>query len=100
MAATLRLTDELAARLALMARVEGKSQAEVVREAIAERFERRRVEPSFAGRLARIHRQERWYDIHGRRDQPCEEAGQNGMSSSIVVSEESAAGRGSDSPAA
>jgi len=50
---TIRCSD--AAALALMARVEGVSQATAVRTAVIERFDQRRVQPDFIQRTHELH---------------------------------------------
>jgi predicted transcriptional regulator len=51
---TLRLSDELAADLEAMARVDDVPVSEAVRVAIAERVERRRRDKAFQARLRRL----------------------------------------------
>jgi predicted transcriptional regulator len=51
---TVRLPDELAADAEALARVEGQSVNETVKQALAEAVERRRKDPKFRGRLRRI----------------------------------------------
>jgi predicted transcriptional regulator len=50
---TLRLTDDLAADLEAVARVDDLSVSEVVRVAITERIQRRRADKEFQQRLKR-----------------------------------------------
>ena len=52
---TVRFSDDDAAKVALLARVEGISQAAVVRAAVLERFDRRRTAPDFIQRTHRLH---------------------------------------------
>ena len=58
-AMTLRLDDERAATLELMARAENKTVTEAVREAIDEHIESRRKDKSFMDRLKARHERER-----------------------------------------
>ena len=51
---TLRLDDELAADTQALARAEGLSVNETVRQALREAVERRRQDPTFKARLRRI----------------------------------------------
>jgi predicted transcriptional regulator len=51
---TVRLPDELAADAEALARVEGQSVNETVKQALAEAVERRRQDPKFRARLRRI----------------------------------------------
>jgi hypothetical protein len=51
---TVRLPDQLAADTEAMARVEGQSINETVKEALAEAIERRRKDPEFRARLRKI----------------------------------------------
>jgi predicted transcriptional regulator len=51
---TVRLPDELAADTEALARVEGQSVNETVKQALAEAVERRRKDPKFRARLRRI----------------------------------------------
>ena len=51
---TVRLPDELAADAEALARVEGQSVNETVKQALAEAVERRRKDPKFRARLRRI----------------------------------------------
>lgn len=51
---TVRLPEELAADTEAMARVEGQSINETVKEALAEAVERRRKDPEFRARLRKI----------------------------------------------
>jgi hypothetical protein len=51
---TVRLSDELAADTAAIARVDGSSVNETVKQALSEAIERRRSDPSFRARLRRI----------------------------------------------
>lgn len=52
---TIRLNDDDAATLALLARVEGVSQAAGMRVAVLERFDQRRTSPDFAQRARQLH---------------------------------------------
>jgi hypothetical protein len=56
---TLRLDDQLAADTEAMARAEGKSLNETVKQALVEAVERRRQDPEFRQRLTRIIEQDR-----------------------------------------
>jgi predicted transcriptional regulator len=51
---TVRLPDELAADTEALARAEGQSVNETVKQALAETVERRRKDPEFRARLRRI----------------------------------------------
>ena len=51
---TVRLPDELAADTEALARVEGQSVNETVKQALAEAVERRRKDPKFRARIRRI----------------------------------------------
>jgi predicted transcriptional regulator len=51
---TVRLPDELAADAEALARVEGQSVNETVKQALAEAVARRRKDPKFRARLRRI----------------------------------------------
>ena len=55
---TVRLPDELAADAAAVARVEGISVNEAVKQALVEAIERRRKDPKFRANLRRIVRQD------------------------------------------
>lgn len=56
---TLRLTDEQAATLDLVARADGQTVTEAVRTAIDAHIEERRRDEAFRERLRRRHEQER-----------------------------------------
>jgi predicted transcriptional regulator len=56
---TVRLDDELAADTEALARAEGRSLNETVKEALREAAERRRQDPEFKARLQRIIEQDR-----------------------------------------
>jgi hypothetical protein len=56
---TVRLRDEVAADAEALARVEGKSLNETVQQALVEAVQRRRDDPEFKARLARIIEQDR-----------------------------------------
>ena len=56
---TLRLDDELAADTEALARAEGKSLNETVKQALIEAVERRRSDPAFKARLQRIIEEDR-----------------------------------------
>ena len=56
---TLRLDDERAATLELMARAENKTVTDTVRAAIDEHIEARRRDKAFMGRLKARHERER-----------------------------------------
>jgi hypothetical protein len=56
---TIRLPDEVAADAEALARVEGKSLNETVKQSLIETVERRRSNPKFKARLAKIIEQDR-----------------------------------------
>jgi Arc/MetJ family transcription regulator len=56
---TVRLDDELAADAAALARAEGKSLNETVKQALREAAEARRKDPEFKARLRRIIEEDR-----------------------------------------
>jgi len=56
---TVRLEDELAADAQALARAEGKSLNETIKQALREAVERRRSEPEFKARLRRIIEEDR-----------------------------------------
>ncbi len=56
---TVRLDDELAADTEALARAEGQSLNETVRQALVEAVERRRNDPEFKKRLRRIIEEDR-----------------------------------------
>jgi hypothetical protein len=56
---TLRLDEELAADTEALARAEGKSLNETVKQALKEAVERRRSDPEFKARLRRIIEEDR-----------------------------------------
>ncbi len=56
---TVRLPDELAADTEALARAEGQSVNETVKQALAEAVERRRKDPAFQARLRRIIEEDR-----------------------------------------
>jgi predicted transcriptional regulator len=56
---TVRLDDELAADTEALARAEGKSLNETVKQALTEAVERRRKDPKFKARLRRIIEEDR-----------------------------------------
>lgn len=56
---TLRLDDQLAADTEALARADGKSLNETVKEALRETVERRRSDPEFKARLRRIVEEDR-----------------------------------------
>jgi len=56
---TVRLPDELAAEAEAVARAEGTSLNETIKEALAEAVERRRRDPAFKKRLRQIIHQDR-----------------------------------------
>jgi hypothetical protein len=56
---TIRLPDELAADAEALARVEGTSLNETVKQSLIEAVERRRSSPKFKARLARIIEEDR-----------------------------------------
>ena len=56
---TVRLDDQLAADTEAVARAEGKSLNETVKEALAEAVERKRRDPAFKKRLRRIIEEDR-----------------------------------------
>jgi predicted transcriptional regulator len=51
---TVRLPDELAADAEALARAEGQSVNETVKQALAEAVERRRTDPAFRARLRKV----------------------------------------------
>lgn len=56
---TVRLDDELAADTEALARAEGQSLNETVKEALREAVERRRKDPKFKARIRRIIEEDR-----------------------------------------
>ena len=56
---TVRLPDELAADAEALARVEGTSLNETVKQALIEAVQRRRKNPKFKARLAKIIEEDR-----------------------------------------
>jgi hypothetical protein len=56
---TIRLDEELAADTEALARAEGMSLNETVKQALAEAVERRRRDPKFKARLRRIIEEDR-----------------------------------------
>ncbi len=56
---TVRLPDELAADVEALARVEGTSLNETVKQSLIEAVERRRKNPKFKARLAKIIEEDR-----------------------------------------
>jgi hypothetical protein len=56
---TVRLADELAADAEALARVEGTSLNETVKQSLIEAVERRRKNPKFKARLAKIIEEDR-----------------------------------------
>jgi len=56
---TVRLPDDLAAEAEALARVEGKSVNEVVKDAITDTVERRRRDPKFKARVRQIIEEDR-----------------------------------------
>jgi predicted transcriptional regulator len=56
---TVRLPDELAADAEALARVEGKSVNELVKDALSETVERRRRDPKFKARVRQIIEEDR-----------------------------------------
>ena len=56
---TVRLPDDLAADAEALARAEGQSVNETVKQALAEAVERRRKDPEFRARLRRIIEEDR-----------------------------------------
>jgi len=56
---TVRLPDDLAADAEALARVEGKSLNETVKESLASTVAQRRRDPEFKARVARIIEQDR-----------------------------------------
>ena len=56
---TVRLPDDLAAEAEAVARAEGRSLNETVKEALAEAVERKRRDPAFKKRLRHIIEQDR-----------------------------------------
>jgi hypothetical protein len=58
-AMTLRITEEQAEQLEAIARVEGATVSDVVREAVAEKIEQRRKDKDFKSRLKQIIEEDR-----------------------------------------
>jgi predicted transcriptional regulator len=56
---TVRLDDDLAADTEALARAEGKSLNETVKQALSEAIERRRADPEFKARVRRIIAEDR-----------------------------------------
>jgi hypothetical protein len=56
---TVRLPDDVAANAEALARVEGQSLNETVKQALIEAVERRRKNPKFKARLAKIIEEDR-----------------------------------------
>jgi predicted transcriptional regulator len=56
---TVRLEDELATDAQALARAEGKSLNETIKQALREAVERRRSDPEFKARLRRIIEEDR-----------------------------------------
>ena len=56
---TVRFPDDLAADTEALARVEGKSVNELVKEALEETVERRRRDPKFKARISQIIEEDR-----------------------------------------
>ena len=56
---TVRLPDDLAADAEALARVEGKSVNELVKEALGETVERRRRDPKLKARISQIVEEDR-----------------------------------------
>ena len=56
---TVRLPDDLAADAEALARVEGKSVNELVKDALADTVERRRRDPKFKARVRQIIEEDR-----------------------------------------
>jgi hypothetical protein len=56
---TVRLDDQLAADTEALARAEGKSLNETVKQALREAAERRRADPEFKARVKRIIEEDR-----------------------------------------
>jgi hypothetical protein len=56
---TIRLPDDVAADAEALARVEGTSLNETVRQSLVEAVERRRKNPAFKARLAKIIEEDR-----------------------------------------
>lgn len=56
---TVRLPDDLAADAEALARVEGKSVNQLVKEALEETVERRRRHPKFKARISQIIEEDR-----------------------------------------
>ena len=56
---TVRLPDDLAADVEALARVEGKSLNETVKQSLAETVAQRRKDPEFKARVARIIEEDR-----------------------------------------
>jgi hypothetical protein len=56
---TVRLPDDVAADVETLARVDGTSLNETVRKSLIEAMERRKTDPEFKARLARIIEEDR-----------------------------------------
>jgi predicted transcriptional regulator len=56
---TVRLPDELAAHAEALARAEGRSLNDTIKQALIEAVERRRKDPKFKARLRRIIEEDR-----------------------------------------
>lgn len=56
---TLRLPDDLAADAEALARIEGQSVNETVKQALVESLERRRKDPKFKARVQKIINEDR-----------------------------------------
>jgi len=56
---TVRLPDELAADTEALARVDGKSVNETIKDALAEAVEQRRRDPEFKARIRQIIKEDR-----------------------------------------
>lgn len=56
---TVRLPDELAADTEALARVEGKSVNETIKDALTDAVDRRRSDPKFRARVRQVIREDR-----------------------------------------
>ena len=63
---TVRLPDDLAADAEALARVEGKSVNETIKDALTEAVERKRRDPKFKARVRRIIEERDWSGEVGR----------------------------------
>jgi hypothetical protein len=85
---TIRLPDEVAADAEALARVEGTSLNEMVKQALIEAVERRRNDPKFRARLAKVIEEDRQLlerlAIQPRRTRPAPRVKSRGSVSDLV----------------